>query len=52
MVMYSGNSKFIDWWGLELYLCAKGYTPKVEVLNAALRWIDIDADNLIAEKEL
>lgn len=50
--MYSGNSKFIDWRGLELYLCAKGYTPKVEVLNAALWRIDMDADNLIAEKEL
>jgi len=42
--MYSGNSKMIDKRGLELYLCAKGYTPKINVLNALLRRIDIDAD--------
>jgi len=52
MLMYSGNSKMVDRRGLELYLCAKGYTPKPDVLSAALRRIDIDADQLIAEKEL
>ena len=52
MVMYSGNSKMIDWRGLELYLCAKGYTPKQDILMATLRRADWDADNLIAEKEL
>jgi hypothetical protein len=42
--MYSGNSKMIDKRGVELYLCAKGYTPKPDVLNAIIRRIDLDGD--------
>ena len=44
VLMYSGNSKSIDKWGMELYLCAKGYTPKPDVLNAVVWRIDIDGD--------
>lgn len=52
MLRYSGQTKTVDRRGLELFLCAKGYTPEQGTLSSILRRVDLDADLQISEGEL
>jgi len=52
ILLYSGITDKIDRKGLELFLCAKGYTPDQGTLNGMIRRIDQSADKAISEKEL
>jgi hypothetical protein len=44
ILLYSSASYQIDRRGIELYLCAKGYTPEVEVVDGIIRRIDVNSD--------
>ena len=52
MVLYSGDETRVDKRGVEVFLCAKGYTPNRRCVAAIMRRLDQNVDGYLSRQEM